>query len=49
MREILVDLLDEDWEKLVDLARKDGYRSSSDFVRKIVEDYIRVKYKRSLS
>ena len=49
MREIRVDLLDEDWEKLVNLARNDGFHNSADFVRKIVEDYIRTKYRRLLS
>lgn len=49
MREIKIDLLSEDADKLVELARKDGFHNSADFVRKIVEDYIRTKYRRLLS
>lgn len=49
MREIRVDLLDEDWEKLVNLARKDGFHNSAEYARKLLEDKIRTEYRRLLS
>lgn len=43
MREIIANLLDEDYEKLQNLAMKLGFHNSNDLVRKIVEEYIQSK------
>lgn len=49
MREIVVQLLDEDYMKLQKLAIKNGFRQSSEFARKELEDRIRAEYRRLLS
>ena len=49
MREIKVDLLSEDAEKLAELARKDGFHNSAEYARKLLEDKIRTEYRRLLS
>ena len=49
MREIKVDLLSEDAEKLAELARKDGFHNSAEYARKVLEDKIRTEYRRRLS
>ena len=43
MREITINLLDENYEKLQNLAMKLGFHNSNDLVRKIVEEYIQSK------
>ena len=49
MREIVVQLLDEDYEKMQKLAMKDGFRKSDEFARKTLEDKIRTEYRKTLS
>ena len=49
MREIKIDLLSKDAEKLAELARKDGFHSSAEYARKVLEDKIRMEYRRRLS
>lgn len=49
MREIVVQLLDEDYMKLRELARKNGFHSSNEFARKELEDKIRTEYRKMLS
>ena len=49
MREIVVQLLDEDYMKLQKLAIKNGFRRSDEFARKELEDRIRAEYRRLLS
>ena len=45
MRGITINLLDEDYEKLQNLAMKLGFHNSNDLVRKIVEEYIQSKWR----
>ncbi|WP_182431678.1 hypothetical protein [Clostridium sp. AF32-12BH] len=49
MKEITIALLSEDYEKLQKLAMKNGFRKSSEFARKELEDRIRAEYRRLLS
>lgn len=49
MREIKINLLSEDADKLVELARKDGFHNSAEYARKLLEDKIRTEYRRLLS
>ena len=49
MREIVVQLLDEDYTKLRELAMKNGFRKSDEFARKTLEDKIRTEYRKTLS
>ena len=49
MREIVVQLLDEDYMKLRELAMKNGFQKSDEFARKELEDRIRAEYRKLLS
>lgn len=46
MKTIKINLLDEDYEKLKEIQKKSGFRSSSDFAREAVENKIRADYRR---
>ena len=49
MRKIKIDLLSEDADKLVELARNAGFHNSAEYARKVLEDKIRTEYRRRLS